>query len=98
VVAGQNQNQASNTLGAQGLTFGTTIQQSSTQYPAGTVIGSDPPAGTSVRPGSTVNLLVSTGPPPPPTTTEPPTTTTSTTSPSSSSTTSTPAIPHNRHH
>jgi eukaryotic-like serine/threonine-protein kinase len=97
VVAGQSQNQASNTLGTAFLNVGTTIQQSSTQYPAGTVIGSDPPAGTSVRPGSTVDLVVSTGPPPPATTTTvPPTTTTSTTSPSSSTTSSIPT--HNRQH
>ena len=45
VVAGQTQNQASNTLGTDGLNVGTSIPQSSTQYPANTVIGSDPPGG-----------------------------------------------------
>ena len=88
-LAGLGQNQASNVLGAAFLNLGNIIPQTSTQYPAGEVITSNPPAGTSVKPGSSVDLVVSTGPPPTTTTTTaPPTTTTSTTSPSSSTTTS----------
>ncbi len=93
-VTGQTQAQAGQNIGALGLTVGgSPIQQASTQYQAGLVIGSEPPAGTLVKPGATVNLVVSTGSPTPTTTTttSPPSTTTSpsTTMPNSSSTTPT---------
>ena len=95
-LAGLGQNQASNVLGAAFLNLGNIIPQASTQYPAGEVITSNPPAGTSVKPGSSVDLFVSTGPPAP-TTTVPPTTTTTTTPPPSSTTTSSSTPGHTRH-
>jgi len=85
-LAGLGQNQASNVLGAAFLNLGNIIPQASTQVQAGLVIGSNPPTGASVKPGSSVDLIVSTGPPPTTTTAPPPTTTTTT--PSSSTTTS----------
>ncbi len=81
-VAGLSQTAAANLIGNRGLTLSGTTNQSSTQYGAGVVIGSDPGAGASVNPGSGVTLIVSTGPPPP-------TTTSTTTSPTTTSTTST---------
>jgi hypothetical protein len=46
-----------------GLVVGTVTSDSSSTVPAGSVISQTPPAGTSVAPGSAVNLVVSTGPP-----------------------------------
>jgi serine/threonine-protein kinase len=92
-VTGQTQLQAGQTIGNLGLTVGgNPVQQASTQYQAGVVIGSEPPAGTLVKPGSTVNIVVSTGPPPPTTTTTstPPTTTAPSTTVPSSTTQPTP--------
>ncbi len=86
-LAGQNAAAASNTLGQLKLQV-VTQQQSSGSVGIGEVISTNPPAGTKVAEGSTVTLVVSTGPapttttttapPPPPTTTttRPPTTTT----------------------
>jgi beta-lactam-binding protein with PASTA domain/tRNA A-37 threonylcarbamoyl transferase component Bud32 len=91
-VAGQTQGQAGSTLGNAGLTVSGSSPQSSSQYGAGLVIGTNPPVGTSVAPGSSVVLIVSTGSPPTTTTTStttPPSTTTTTSTPSSSTTTST---------
>ncbi len=85
-VAGQTQAGAGATLGNAGLNVGNVSQQFSTQYAAGLVITSNPSAGTSIPPGSSVDLVVSEGPPAPPTT--PPTTTTT---PSTTTTTSTTA-------
>ncbi len=90
-VAGLSQASAGNIIGNAGLTVSGTVSQSSTQYAAGVVIGTNPPVGTSVSPGSSVQLLVSTGPPPPSTTTttSPPSSTTTTSSTPNSSTTTT---------
>jgi serine/threonine-protein kinase len=88
-VAGQTQAQAGQTLGSFGLNLGNVSSEASTQYAANQVIRSNPPAGTSVAPGSAVDIVVSTGAPPPTTTTPPATTTTTTTSPSSSTTSTT---------
>ena len=94
-VAGLSQTAAGNLLGQSNLNVGGPTAQSSTQYPAGVVITTDPGPGTQVAPGSTVTLIVSSGPPAPTTTTTtttvpPSTTTTSTTSASSTTTTSLP--------
>ena len=91
-VAGLSQTAAANLLGQSNLNAGGPTDQTSTQYPAGVVITSDPGPGTQVAPGSTVTLIVSSGPPAPTTTTTvpPSTTTTSTTSASSTTTTSHP--------
>jgi len=60
-VTGQSQVTASNTLQALGLQVQITPQNSTT-VPAGQVISSNPPAGTMVAKGSSVQLIVSTGP------------------------------------
>ena len=63
-VIGQTQNGAAAVLQKSGLTVGTVTQQTSTSVPAGSVISQNPAAGTSVAPGSAVDLVVSSGPPP----------------------------------
>ena len=90
-VSGLSQAAAGSTIGNAGLTVSGFTQQPSTQYAAGVVIGTNPGVGTQVSPGSSVQLIVSTGPPPPTTTTTstPPSSTTTTSSPPSSSTTTT---------
>ncbi|MGO8871334.1 MAG: Stk1 family PASTA domain-containing Ser/Thr kinase [Acidimicrobiales bacterium] len=87
-LVGQSEVQAANVLGNVGLNVGNITQQASAQYNAGLVIASSPAAGQSVTPGSSVDIVVSTGPPPTTTTTTTSTTTTTTT-PSSSTTTTT---------
>jgi beta-lactam-binding protein with PASTA domain len=62
-VVGQTQNGAAAVLQKSGLTVGTVTQQTSTSVPAGSVISQNPAAGTSVAPGSAVDLVVSLGPP-----------------------------------
>ena len=62
-VAGDTVAQACNKLGLAGFTCGTTTQQPSTAYTQGTVTGSNPAAGTDEPAGTTVNLIVSSGPP-----------------------------------
>ena len=47
--------------GRAGLIVGTVTQQSSNAVPSGDVISENPPAGTSVAAGSSVNLVVSSG-------------------------------------
>ena len=87
-VIGQTQSGAGNVLGQAGLNVGNITEGYSNQYGPGVVISSTPSAGTSVKPGTSVDIQVSQGPPPTTTTTTstvPPTTTT-TTSTSSSST------------
>jgi RHS repeat-associated protein len=64
-VVGQAQAAAESTISAAGLTVGVTSTATSTTVPTGEVISQNPVAGTSVAPGSTVNLVISTGPPPP---------------------------------
>jgi len=60
-VAGLSQLTASNQLGQKGFTV-TTTSQSSTTVAAGNVIRTTPTAGTMASRGSTVNMVVSTGP------------------------------------
>ena len=81
---GQTQTQASTLLSQYGLTLGGVTPQPSSQYGAGQIIASSPGPGASVRPGSTVSIVVSSGSPPTTTTT----TTTTTTLPSSTTTSS----------
>jgi len=76
-VVGLTAAQASNQLGQAGFTVTTTSQSSSTN-PTGTVISTNPTAGTKAAKGSTVAIVVSTGPPA--------STTTTTTRPSSTTT------------
>ncbi len=59
-VSGQDPVTAANTLGAKDLTT-QKVDQASDTVDAGKVIGTNPPAGTSVAKGSTVQLIVSTG-------------------------------------
>lgn len=61
-VVGQNQAVATGALTGLGLVPGRTIQQTSVTVPAGSVISESPIAGTSVPVGSTVNLVISSGP------------------------------------
>jgi serine/threonine-protein kinase len=84
---GLTQTQAGNVLGQAGLNVGNISSAPSPNFASNLVIASTPSAGASVKPGSSVDIVVSTGPPPT-TTTSTSTTTTSTTSPSSSTTTS----------
>ncbi len=84
---GLDQVSAGNLLGQKGLNIGNTSSVSSQQQ-AGTVVSQNPSAGTPVPPGTSVDIVVSTGPPQTTTTTSS-TTTTTTTTPSSSSTSST---------
>jgi len=90
-VIGQTQSGAGNVLGQAGLNVGNITSGYSNQYGPGVVIASNPSAGVSVKPGSSVDITVSQGPPPTTTTsTSTTTTTTSTTAPSSTTTSSTP--------
>jgi eukaryotic-like serine/threonine-protein kinase len=93
-LAGLTQTAAGQLLGSSQLQVGNVNPTSSTQYPAGEVIQSNPGAGAQVAPGTAINIAVSTGPPAPTTTTTtttaPPSTTTTTTSSSSTSST----VPH----
>jgi beta-lactam-binding protein with PASTA domain len=62
-VAGRDQSEAANVLGQAG--FGTTTQvESSDTVPSGRVIRTDPSASTPAPKGTTVALIVSSGPPP----------------------------------
>ncbi|MCB7135748.1 Stk1 family PASTA domain-containing Ser/Thr kinase [Cellulosimicrobium marinum] len=63
-LAGMTEQQAIETLNANALNPGERITQESQQWAAGIVIGSDPGAGTQLEEGSTVRLIVSTGPGP----------------------------------
>ena len=73
-VVGQDAATAGNTLGQAGFKVSTKTQASDTVQ-AGIVISTNPPAGAKANKGSTVTMIVSSGPSP--TTTEPSTTTTS---------------------
>lgn len=77
-VVGLNAATASNQLGQAGFTV-TTTQQSSSTVPAGSVISTNPTAGTKASKGSTVAIVVSTGPPASSTTTTTRASTTTTT-------------------
>jgi beta-lactam-binding protein with PASTA domain len=61
-VVGGTISAASLAINGRGLTIGTITQQSSTTVPSGNVISESPAAGSYVGPGSSVNLVVSTGP------------------------------------
>jgi hypothetical protein len=61
-VVGLPQAQAEAAIVNAGLTAGPIAQQNSSTVPAGNVISQDPAAGSSVAPGSAVNLVVSAGP------------------------------------
>jgi beta-lactam-binding protein with PASTA domain len=61
-LAGMTEQQAQEALGAAGLNLGERQTQASDQWPAGTVIGSDPRGGSEVAEGTAVSLIVSTGP------------------------------------
>ena len=63
---GQTRGEASSTLNAAGLQLGSVTEEPAAQA-AGTVIRSDPGAGTDVERNSQVNLVLSTGPTPSPT-------------------------------
>lgn len=75
-VTGQSAGTASATIIAAGFKV-TESQQSSDSVPAGKVIGTNPDAGVSVAPGTTVRIIVSSGPAATTTTTSAATTTTS---------------------
>jgi serine/threonine-protein kinase len=86
---GLSQVAASNLLGQNGLNVGNINSAASSNFAPGQVISQSPSAGSSVKPGGSVDIVVSTGPAPTTTTTTvPPTTTTTTSTPSSSTTTS----------
>ncbi|HEX3461669.1 MAG TPA: Stk1 family PASTA domain-containing Ser/Thr kinase [Acidimicrobiales bacterium] len=92
-VAGLSQTAAANVLGNRGLSLNGTTNQTSTQYQAGVVIGSEPGAGASVPPNSGVTLIVSSGPPAPTTTsTSSTTSTTTSTTTTTTTTTTTPGL------
>ncbi len=60
-VVGLTESEASSTISALGLTIGSVTTENSDQYAAGEVMAQDPPAGTRVKKGSAVNLVVSAG-------------------------------------
>ena len=62
IAAGATLEEAQAALVEAGLTPGETIQQASADVPVDQVIGFQPPAGTEVQPGDTVDIIVSTGP------------------------------------
>jgi serine/threonine-protein kinase len=84
--------EAANILGQAGLQVGVSTFQASSAD-AGDVIATDPVPGTNVAKGSTVNLVVSTGPPITTTTTAPTTTTTAPTTTTTAPTTTTTTAP-----
>ena len=61
-VQGQTAGQAAATLGAAGLALGNITKQPSLSVPVGHIISQNPAAGTKVDPGSSVDVVVSTGP------------------------------------
>ncbi|WP_369824454.1 Stk1 family PASTA domain-containing Ser/Thr kinase [Cellulosimicrobium sp. CUA-896] len=63
-LAGMTEDQAVEALNGAQLNRGQRQTQASDQWPAGTVIGSDPGGGTEVEVGTNVSLIVSTGPGP----------------------------------
>ncbi len=62
-VVGLTQSNAQKALAAAGLTVGTVTTTISATVPIGDVIGQTPGAGTNVPPGSSVALVISSGPP-----------------------------------
>ncbi len=61
-VAGNTQSAASTTIASAGLVVGTVTMQSSSTVPSGDVVSESPSAGISVNVGSSVNLVMSSGP------------------------------------
>ena len=61
---GRSEDEAQDALGEAHLTFGRSIGKFSDDFPAGTVLGSDPAPGVEVKPDTAVDLLVSKGPKP----------------------------------
>ncbi|CUR53986.1 Two-component serine/threonine-protein kinase PK-1 with PASTA sensors [metagenome] len=61
---GKTEDQAQDAILAANLDFGRSIEQFSETIPEGTVIGSDPKAGVSVKPDTAVDLILSKGPKP----------------------------------
>ncbi|MGD9959645.1 Stk1 family PASTA domain-containing Ser/Thr kinase [Nocardioides sp.] len=61
---GKTEDQAQDAILAANLSFGRSIGQYSEKLPEGTVIGSDPKAGLSVKPDTAVDLILSKGPRP----------------------------------
>ena len=62
-VQGESRRQAMRSLKAQGLKVSNVTTQSSPQFKAGQAVGTNPPAGRSEPPGTSVTLLMSSGPP-----------------------------------
>ena len=60
-VVGDTQAVATSTITSAGLSVGTVTTQSSNTVPSGSVISQSPVGGTSVAPGSAVNLVISSG-------------------------------------
>ena len=63
-VSGMGEDEAQDALADRNLEFGESIGRWSEDVPQGTVLGSDPRPGTSLKPGSVVDLHVSKGPRP----------------------------------
>ena len=63
-VRGLSEDEAQDELADTNLDFGESVGRYSEKVPEGTVLGSDPPAGTTLRPGTIVDLYVSEGPRP----------------------------------
>ncbi|GAB3768220.1 serine/threonine-protein kinase [Nocardioides ginsengisegetis] len=63
-VKGLTEDQAQDAITGKHLDFGESIGRWSDSIPAGTVLGSDPRAGTVLRPGTAVNIFISKGPKP----------------------------------
>ena len=86
-VVGQPVAQAANTLGSHNLTLGNVTYASSPTIANGDVISTNPAAGTSVAPNTSVDVVVSQGPSSTTTTTAVPPSSTTTTFPSTTTTT-----------
>ena len=63
-VVGQQQTAAQTSITSAGFTVGTVSPQPSLTVPFGNVLSQNPAAGTTAALGSTINLIVSSGPPP----------------------------------
>jgi serine/threonine-protein kinase len=63
-LAGMTVDEAQDALAATNLAYGTMVEKWSDTAPAGTVIGSTPKTGTTLRPDAAVDLVVSKGPKP----------------------------------
>ena len=61
---GMSEDEAQDALDERHLEFGESVGVWSGEVPKGTVLGSDPPVGTTLRPGTPVDLRVSKGPKP----------------------------------